>query len=260
MRFNKATIKKSFSTAARTYDKNSGLQSEAARTLAGRVKRLCAEAAPGRILDVGCGTGHLAVELAREFSASKIFACDLSTRMLGVSSLKTGGATLVAGDSEALPFETSVFDVVASNLAFQWSCDLALSFAEAARVLKTGGMTTFSTLGPATLFELRRVYPRKERLPEFPGIDAIKTALCAARFEVLDIETERAVKSYADLFGLLRVLRKIGASPKLPLAEKSLGSGRALRTADADYKKLFPSQDGGIAATYELIFVSARKR
>lgn len=258
MRFAKAAIKKSFSIAAATYDGHSGLQLEAAKTLAKRMKRLCA-AAPVRILDVGCGTGHLSIELRREFPSSKILACDISTRMLSASSAKTGKDALVAGDSEALPFAASAFDVVASNLAFQWSCDVALSFAEAARVLKPGGVLAFSTLGPSTLSELRAVYQHKRRLPEFPGVDAINAALCAAEFEVLDVETERAVKSYADLFALLRVLRRIGASPKLPAAEKTLGSASALREAAARYKSLYPS-DCGIAATYELIFVSARKR
>lgn len=259
MRFSKAAIKRSFSIAAATYDAHSGLQSETARALAKRMKRLCAAAAPVRILDVGCGTGHLAVELAKEFPASKILACDLSTRMLGEASLKTGNTTLAAGDSESLPFSDSIFDAVASNLAFQWSCDIALSFAESARVLKPHGALAFSTLGPATLYELKHAYPRKERLPEFPGVDAIKDALCVAGFEVLAIEAKRAEKSYADIFGLLRVLRNIGASPKLPLAEKTLGSASALRDAAARYKLLHPSGEG-IAATYELIFVSARKR
>jgi len=259
MRFSKATIKKSFSKAADTYDAHSGLQMEAASALAARMKGLYADTRPGRILDVGCGTGHLAVELAREFPASKIFACDLSTRMLRESSLKTGNTTLAAGDSEALPFADSVFDVAASNLAFQWSCDIALTFAEAARVLKTGGVLAFSTLGPATLFELKHVYPHRERLPEFPSVDAINAALSSAGFEVFNIEIRRAEKSYADLFELLHVLRKIGASPKLPMAEKSLGSASALRNAAAKYKELHPSGNG-IAATYELIFASARKR
>lgn len=259
MRLGKAAIKKSFSAAATTYDANSEFQFEVAKALTKRIRGLYAGAPPARILDVGCGTGHLAVELRREFPASKILACDISTLMLCESSLKTGKEGLVAGDSEALPFAASAFDVVAANLALQWSCDVALSFAEAARVLKSGGILAFSTLGPATLSELRRVYPRKDRLPEFPGVDAINAALCAAELEVLDVETERAVKDYSDLFALLRVLRKIGASPKLPAAEKTLGSASALREAAARYKSLYPS-DHGIVATYELIFVSARKR
>ncbi|MBI5970895.1 MAG: malonyl-ACP O-methyltransferase BioC [Deltaproteobacteria bacterium] len=259
MKFAKAAIKRSFSTAAKTYDKHSDIQMEAAKTLATRIKELCAGGRPGRVLDVGCGTGHLTVELTREFPASKIFACDLSTRMLREYFLKTGKKKLAAGDSESLPFAPSAFDVVASNLAFQWSCDAALTFAEAARVLRTGGVLAFSTLGSSTLYELKHVYPHKERLACFPDAETLKEALCAAGFEVLNVETKRAEKNYEGLFALLRVLRKIGASPKTQTAEKTLGSASALRDAAARYKKIHPS-NGGIAATYELIFASARKK
>src|SRR6185436_1789039 len=64
----------------------------------------------------------------------------------------------VCADIAALPLAPLAFDLAWSNLALQWVNDLPRAFAEFRRVLKVGGLLSFTTLGPDTLRELRRAF------------------------------------------------------------------------------------------------------
>ena len=61
--------------------------------------------APGRTLDVACGTGFLTRHLRGE-----ITALDQSERMLEVAAQRVPDAVLVSGDALALPFADNSFD------------------------------------------------------------------------------------------------------------------------------------------------------
>jgi demethylmenaquinone methyltransferase/2-methoxy-6-polyprenyl-1,4-benzoquinol methylase len=94
------------------------------------------ELAPGtRVLDLACGTG----DLARELAAGRFrpVGADLSFGMLAAA--RPGGAPLTEADATALPFATGSFDGVTSGFALRNFADLPAVFAECARVLRPGG-------------------------------------------------------------------------------------------------------------------------
>ncbi len=72
----------------------------------------------GLFLDVGAGTGHLAVELARLCPRALIVAVDLSENMLLVAREKAEAAGVhrriffLKADAKKLPFKDQVFDGV----------------------------------------------------------------------------------------------------------------------------------------------------
>src|SRR5919108_5192460 len=73
--------------------------------------------APGtHVLDVGAGTGNLAVEAARR--GAVVVASDLSPRMVELGRARSAAEHLAIqwheADAEDLPFEDGRFDVVAS--------------------------------------------------------------------------------------------------------------------------------------------------
>jgi ubiquinone/menaquinone biosynthesis C-methylase UbiE len=99
-----------------------------------------------RVLDLGCGAGHVSFNVAP--SVGEVVAYDLSQQMLdvvasaaaerGLNNVKT-----VCGAAERLPFEDGEFDFVFSRYsAHHWS-DLGLALREVRRVLKPGGVAAF---------------------------------------------------------------------------------------------------------------------
>jgi ubiquinone/menaquinone biosynthesis C-methylase UbiE len=99
------------------------------------------------VLDVGCGTGRLTVQLAGR--AARTVGLDISAGMLQQAREKVRTAGLHAefheGDMCHLPFENSSFDVVTSMLALMHIpvADRHQVFAEVARVLRPGGRAVF---------------------------------------------------------------------------------------------------------------------
>lgn len=90
------------------------------------------------ILDVGAGTGRLAVELVKK--GAIVTALDVSAEMLRVlkSKIKTQIETVV-GDAESLPFPDNHFDFVVAAFLIVHLKDPTRFFDEAYRVLKPNG-------------------------------------------------------------------------------------------------------------------------
>ena len=82
-----------------------------------KVVALVKENTPQRVLDIATGTGDLAIQLS-ETGAKEIIGLDISKGMLEVGREKVAAkhlnniVSMVVGDSEALPFETSSFDAI----------------------------------------------------------------------------------------------------------------------------------------------------
>jgi ubiquinone/menaquinone biosynthesis C-methylase UbiE len=96
-----------------------------------------------RVLDLGCGGGHVAFNVAP--LVREVVAYDLSPEMLAIVAREAkerglDNVTTERGAVESLPFEDGSFDVVLSRFsAHHWS-DLDAGLREAARVVKPGGM------------------------------------------------------------------------------------------------------------------------
>jgi malonyl-CoA O-methyltransferase len=274
MRDKKYLIKESFSSAAGTYDTASMLQREVAEELGlmliGHLKKTpaCVASRAGialssgkghgrNVLDIGCGTGAF-LGLFRDMENDFIFhGMDISLPML-----KKSGADcrirLINGDLEALPFQASAFDVIASSLAFQWAGDLSTAFSEAKRVLRPGGVFAFATLGPETLKELRHSLGRgiSASPASLFSLDEIEDSLRRTGFLPMDAGEKTVTKTYKDIYSLLRTLKETGASPPFVRLCNGLGARQALRHAEQSYKHDYGGEDG-IPATYEVIFALA---
>jgi ubiquinone/menaquinone biosynthesis C-methylase UbiE len=106
-----------------------------------------AAAAPsgGRVLDVGCGPGHLANRLAREHNLEAT-GLDLDPAMIEraranavQSVVAERRPTFVVGGVAALPFPAASFDLVVSTLSMHHWADATAGQAEIGRVLRPGG-------------------------------------------------------------------------------------------------------------------------
>lgn len=95
------------------------------------------------VLDLACGTGDIAYEAAAR-GARRVVGLDITPRMLELAGVRraAGGARVafVAGDMTALPFADGAFDVVTTGYGLRNVPVLETALAEAARVLRRGGV------------------------------------------------------------------------------------------------------------------------
>jgi len=107
------------------------------------------DAQPGqRILDIGCGTGAVSIELARQVGASgRVLGIDISVPMLERARQLTPGelpADYVLADATVYPFEPASFDRLVSRFGVMFFADPVLSFRNLRRALRPGGKLVFA--------------------------------------------------------------------------------------------------------------------
>ena len=123
---------------------------------------IAATAAPdARVLEVGCGPGHLSGLLAADHGLD-VTGLDLDpamieracTNVLRRSSSHPGrSASFLIGDVAALPFEPGSYDLVVSTLSLHHWADPEAGIAEIARALRPGGCALIWDLG-SSVFEV----------------------------------------------------------------------------------------------------------
>ena len=91
------------------------------------------------IVDLGAGCG-LDARLMRALAPhAQVIAIDLTPEMLAIEGVENSAIARIAGDMEQLPLGKEVCDLVIANAAFNLALDQARAFAEAWRILRSGG-------------------------------------------------------------------------------------------------------------------------
>jgi SAM-dependent methyltransferase len=129
---------------ARVYDAHSRLL---LGSLHGRIAADAAAAAPdgARVLEVGCGPGHLSIRLARQYGLD-VTGVDLDPAMIErarANADRTADGderrpSFAVGDVASLAFPDGSFDLVVSTLSMHHWADPKLGLAEIGRVLRPG--------------------------------------------------------------------------------------------------------------------------
>src|SRR5579871_5537269 len=113
-------IRRAFDRAAKHYDAAAVLQWEVGERLLERLELTTVK--PGRVLDVGCGTGRPTRVLTRRYPGAAIVGVDLAPNMLHEARRRPWyqtwqkGAHFVCADATALPFKEQSFDIVFASL------------------------------------------------------------------------------------------------------------------------------------------------
>jgi SAM-dependent methyltransferase len=152
---------------SREYESEKGLRARAsiyegvsgpdAREIAFEAVR---EAAPRRVLEVGCGWGEFSERMATELHAD-VVAIDQSPRMVELT--RERGVDACVGDVQALAFADESFDVAVANWMLYHVPDLDEGLAELARVLRPGGRLVAATNSLDHLSELWALVGRDRR-------------------------------------------------------------------------------------------------
>jgi ubiquinone/menaquinone biosynthesis C-methylase UbiE len=130
-----------------------------APVLAPAVRELLDEVEPrvgpdARIVDIGTGTGQLALGAVKRWSTASIVGVDASAGMRAVADAEAderlhgpdrGRFSSVVAFADALPFEDGAFDLALSSFVFQLVPRRARALREARRVLRPEGILAYVT-------------------------------------------------------------------------------------------------------------------
>lgn len=93
--------------------------------------------APARVLEVGCGEGRVARDLAGRGYA--VTGLDIAPSLVAAAAEADPRSEYVVGDASALPFADGSFDLLVSYNSLIDIDDMRAAVAEAGRVLRAGG-------------------------------------------------------------------------------------------------------------------------
>jgi demethylmenaquinone methyltransferase/2-methoxy-6-polyprenyl-1,4-benzoquinol methylase len=97
-----------------------------------------------RVLDLACGTGDLALDVARLLPGASVTGLDVSAAMIALAEARRAESRadrvrFAVGDMSRLDLPDSSVDVITAGYAFRNVPDHTAALAEAARVLRPGG-------------------------------------------------------------------------------------------------------------------------
>lgn len=119
---------------------------------------LLGSVADKKLLDVGCGDGALASELARR--GAIVTGLDADPAMIAAAQwradIEATQLRLIEGQAERLPFDDAAFDYVLAVTVLCFVRDAERAVMEMTRVLKPGGRLVIGELGRWSLWALHR--------------------------------------------------------------------------------------------------------
>lgn len=250
-----------FSAAAETYDDHAHVQRDVAAELMTSSPDLRDDA---RVLEAGCGTGHLTALLAERYPSASIDAFDASPRMIAVARKRLADTTSVSWHTATIEtFQPGrPYDLVISSAALHWVQPLPPALQTLARCVRPRGHFVAALMVEGTLPELMaaraRVAPGKEPRAVLPGVETAKQAFAKCALEELTFRSRRFSEHHPSARVFLRSLHAAGltggaGSPAAP----PLGRSELERLAE-DYEAHYREPEG-VRATYEVLLVGARR-
>ncbi|MBI5149991.1 MAG: methyltransferase domain-containing protein [Candidatus Omnitrophica bacterium] len=252
-------IRRAFSDSAVRYDVLTGLHKEIGRELLAKVAE---QEGKGPILDVGIGTGWFTGRLKNHFPDARVVGIDFAAGMVDAAKMKEKDFGIVQADARRMPFKKNIFELIASNLAYQWVGDLPQAFVHCHEILKEDGKLNLTMLGYSTFRELFESLERTRdtakgniALPRLADRGQVSDALAKAGFRGVNVEEEHIKVHFPDMLALVKWVKDIGANALV--GDMFIGRDW-LNRADAYYHQTF-GDPWGVGATLEVIWVEAQK-
>jgi len=209
--------------------------------------------------DIGTPTDAVRRAIAATGKVGSIIAVDADAA--------PGGSPFahIAADEEALPFADGALDLVISALALQFVNDLPGTLIQIRRALRPDGLLLAALLGGDTLTELRQAFATAEseiegglspRVAPFADLRDVGSLLQRADFALPVIDSDRLTVRYDEVFGLMRDLRRMGATNALTERRRTPLRRATLRRMAEIYAERFSDADGRVRATFEVIWLS----
>jgi len=127
--------------------------------------------ATAKVLDVACGTGNLAIPLARH--GCTVTGVDIASNLITQARERAAVEDVTAifdeGDAEALPYDPETFDAVVTMFGAMFAPRPELVASELARVLKPGGLLGMANWNPGS-FTGQMFKTSSKHVPPPPGV------------------------------------------------------------------------------------------
>jgi SAM-dependent methyltransferase len=212
---------------------------------------------PGEaVLDIGCGGGETALELARAVAPhGTVLGIDLSGAVLAFARRAAKGCErvrFVQADAQVYPFEPASFDAAFSRFGVMFFADPAAAFINIRRCLGPNGRLAFVCwraleenlldILPLTAASAH-LPPQPAHDPDAPGPfafanpDRVRRILKGAGFEEIEITAHDELVGSGDLEIMLAVCSRVGALGKILRENPELRAAAlpAVRSALAAY-------------------------
>ena len=170
-----------------------------------------------------------------------------------------------ANEHEALPLQAHSLDLVVSVLALQFVNDLPGVLAQIRRALQPDGYFLAATIGGDTLTELRQSFAEAEvaldgglspRVIPMLDLRDAGALLQRAGFALPVTDVDRVTVRYDTMFGLMRDLRRMGATNMLMDRRRTPLRRATLMRAAEIYAHRFSDPDGRIRATFDIVWMA----
>jgi ubiquinone/menaquinone biosynthesis C-methylase UbiE len=138
---------------------------------------------PGKVADIGCGTGVLADRIARELRPGTVYGVDMSVGMLNEARARSSKVEWLTGPAEQLPFEDGALDAVVTTSAFHFF-DQPAALREFHRVLAPGGLAAVTTISPRNPIPLSRLIGSRWNPAHHPRPDEMRALFQDAGFAI----------------------------------------------------------------------------
>jgi ubiquinone/menaquinone biosynthesis C-methylase UbiE len=210
---------------------------------------------PGmKLLDIGCGTGHILQELATCRGNASLIGLDISPAMIEIArsnNLSLPNVLFNIGDGLQLPFSACSFDIVINRLA-------EYSVHEVYRVLKGGGRFFEYGLGPNADREIKEFFPDRIETDSFciPKVmgewkEEICQEVTDACFTIESIEEYREEEHFRNEEELMDTIEMV---PLVKDFERSKDRG-IIKALTEKY-----GGKSGISTTWHFYILKARKK
>lgn len=250
-----------FSHVAKNYDQRTDFHRNIAELLTDKISDV---KVPEKILDIGMGTGYLTRRLKEVFPGSNVSGIDFAKGMIEYARMHSQGIEIIEADANKLPFDESTFDLIVSNLAYQWVENLRDAFSQSCTCLKSGGRFCFSMFGKNTFRELFASLDDSVKIRGGMSVFPIQKLVCSedvssvlnsAGFDKQKVEVREFKVNFKDLFDIIRWIKEIGANS---LKREIFVGRKLLAHANEFYLNNF-KEDQGVFATLEVIWGEASK-
>ena len=173
----------------------------------------------------------------------------------------------VVPDSDVLAFRPGDLDLAIHALALHWANDPIGQLIQCRRSLRAGGLLLAALLGGSTLTELRTSMASAEaelaggaspRVAPMGEVRTLGGLVQRAGFAMPVADRVLVDASYGSTLALCRDLRAMGENNALNGRLRCSSAKSLFDRLEHDYRSRFSRQDGTIAATFELIFLTGR--
>jgi len=256
------SIASRFSASALTYDTYAEIQKISVMSLTELIKTV---PKPERVIEIGCGTGLLTELLYTSIKPLEIYALDISNQMILSAQKRLAdikNVKWICNNINSVKHK-DYFDMAVSSSTVHWIKPLENFFITLQNLLKAGGFCIFSTMVYGTLRELhesrREVVPGKPVKASIPEAAAFLLLLSQSGFEILSKHIKNYRVDFSSAESMLLHLHTTGVTGGDFSRSDTLLNKKELDKLISYYNTQYKNSNGGVYATYSVLYVKAQK-